>query len=445
MELLAPPDIPSRGTVSVELPLRIPREGIARNELLQQYQSAIHTPSPESKALQNELQSWSGLLARTDWFSLEYTPTSAAVLKSRSVRVSDAETPRHILRSCVEIIEPLSRYSAGWCDSLATLAPSGLRRPVSTAVREAQRFGARAVRSDMSQTDPQVQMSRHTVRQFLVTPATRHRHDERVAVDAYLTKVALLVEKGVTGKTTLTEAETSTLTELGTRLIDHGAQPADRPGEEEVAGFRRTAVAFLNRVVETHFADGGHRHEHMAEAFERVVTTYVNRQCLGKPLEGTEHYLKLRLAAVQIDEWRRERRRRSGEHSLVAGQDSGSARADDRAEDTAAPNSAVGAHEVVSTAIQMIDADSTLYVDGQLCWEGVMATTMLAGGLGVDPDATQSELSNALVERWTADRPRDSRSTSARAAAMDALLLARTAVNRALRSLDIDFGRGATS
>lgn len=446
MERLVPPEIPPPDRTLAELDPIVPAGGITRNDVLAQYRRAMREPLPESKTLTGALRGWSGALATRQWFGGRYTPTGALVMRSPKVCLDDADTTHSVVTACVEVVEPLSRYTAGWCDSLDSLSPKGLGNPVGTAVREARRFAEQRVRAAMTEQEPTVHDSWESVAAFVAEPSTRHMVDEQIALNAFVTKIVLLIDKGVTGKHTLTEAETGLLGELGDQIINElGAVPDEPVTPERLAELRAQAIEFLERVVAERFAGARYKHDHMPEAFERVVTTYINRLRVGKPLEGTEFYLKLRLGAVRVDEWRRLDRLRRKERDLVAGDDPDSGRAGDRIEDSTAPSSSIEAGDLLGSARAKIAADPSNRDGGTLSWEAKMALSILDGGSDTEQMPTQRDLRAFVADRWNTEQPNDSRSSSGQAAAMHVLLLMETAVNQARRDLDAEFGTGEAS
>lgn len=442
MESLVPPSLDADDSASI-VELSVSREGMTRDELLKQFQGVMSVPHPESKALTNEIRAWSGALGSKAWFAQHYNATTALLLTRTKVRVGEAETLRDAVRSCVELVAPLSRYSAGWATSLDPLRPRGV--PV-VAVREAQRAAARDVRRDMIASVPPVHSTMETLRAFFAYPQERHPRDEYVTLCGYVTRIARAVETGGPAKQPLTEEQRQLLADLVMAVGDErGATPRRQPTEKELAGLRRQAVAFLREVVREQFVDGGYDQELMAEAFERVVRTYVNRLILGKPLEGTEYYLKLRLSAVRIDAWRAEQRKRKNEGSFVAGADRGSSRADDRIEDTTAPESDVDVVGVLMAAAAMIEADELNRIAGQLNWEATMACALLRQDLLTSDAPTRHDLQEAVAAAWAAGAPQNAISASSKAAVMRVLLLMRTSATRARKALNDEFDEGAAS
>ncbi|MFT4127078.1 MAG: hypothetical protein QM662_12730 [Gordonia sp. (in: high G+C Gram-positive bacteria)] len=390
----------------------------------------MHPPLPDSKALGGELLSFSGTLGQRSWVGQQYSPTAALILGRPSVPIADPATVVEVIRAITDVVDPLSRYTAGWCDSLAALRPPRLRNPVATAVREAQRSGVRAVRRDMTGGPAPVHRTATSVHQFLAHPQARHRHDEMIALNAFVTKVARLVADGRTGSTLLTRDELQILTRLSAELIEAaGATPARPPTEDQLAEYRRIARAVLDRVVREQFTGAKYPREYLSEAYARVLTTYVNRLARGQSLDGTDFYLRLRLRAVEIDEWRREVRR--GRHESASGPAERGPADTENTGDTATDDGAL--RTILTTAISIIATDPAHTVDGRLSWEAAMAISLLENHRdhGRHPNPVET-----VIAAWDAQRPTTSRSPSARAAAMAVQLLMRTAINLATRRHD---------
>ncbi len=392
----------------------------------------MREPLPDGKVLGDELRAWAGALGAKSWVPQRYSPTAAVLARNRRVRVADPVLVGGFGDMCRETIAPLGYYSAGWCTSLAPLAPSGLRKPIGTAVREARRVAARRVRGAMVEASPPVHESFDTVDAFVQNPTVRAYEDEKVALDAFVTAVARLLDTGVAGATVLTPADTTLLAELGERVVnDFGATPAEPLTAARRVELREIAVEFARRVVDEQFTGKELAEEHMSEAFERVVTTYVNRLHRGKTLEGTEFYLRLRLDAVRIDEWRRNSARHRHEGRLILDGDPDGGRADDRIEADPTP-STTGSGDLVAEAAKIISEDKSHRIDGRLYWEARTAIRLLTTDLDV---GTQGDLRRVISDLWCSEQPVDARSGSSGAAEMDVLLTLQTASRRARHAL----------
>ncbi len=433
MSRLAPPDISGDPGPGADFLPVVPPEGIDRVGYMSQYRRAIRSPISDMHTLTGELHGWCGALGRKAWFGERYCATSALMARSRQVRIADAETIANFGEACHDAVAPLSRYTAGWFTSLADVTPVGLRKPIGVAVREARRAAARSVRRSLAAT-PAVHESFATVRDFALGPGKRTDADEVIALDTFATAIAKLVHRGFTGDHVLTDADRADLADLGDRVMtEFGAVPDEPLSDRRRDELRGVAVEFLNRVIAERFGNRAFDPDHLAEAYERVVTTYVNRLHAGKALEGTEFYLLVRLDAVRIDEWRRGTIRRRRQTHLVTGDDQGSARADDRLEDTTAPSDS-GPDDLLRVAATLIGQDRASRVDGELCWEARTAMALLTAGL--DLDGSQQVLRETISGRWQAEQPGDSRSQASSAAEMTVLLMMQTAVTRARRVFD---------
>lgn len=446
MQTLVPPSIDVvDDSAALDFVPHIPREGIGRDQLLDQFMRAMPRPRPDGGALKQELRSWSGNLGRTNWFGQVYSPTAGLLMKRRRERISDDPTIGTILRSVAELVAPLSRYSAGWGESLAALRPSGV--PV-VCVREAQRYAVRAVRKEMTDRPAAVHAEVVTLRGFLVRPEARHTRDAHIALCAYSEVLARAADTARITLQTDGDSERDRLTEFLSELAEHLGEPLRREwSAAEMEDFRKRAVAFLSDVVADHFSDKKFDPELMTEAFERVVTTYVNRLRIGKSLSGTEHYLGLRMSAVQMDKWRREGAMQKRETRLVTGDQTGSSRADDRIEGC---DSASNDHEnasILVSAVRILEEDPANHLGRTLDWETSTAAAILRGG--DDPRwsraQTHNDLRRMILAVWESGRPERARSSSASAGAMRVLLLMQSAIDRARRELDQTFGEGESA
>lgn len=410
MNRLAPPPI-RRGAPPAEA-LSIPAGGVQRNEVLAWWRTGMVEPLPDGKALTDELRAWSGALARRGWFAERYGPTPALLLRSPKVRSDHVEDWNTVAQTCADLIEPLSRYSAGWCNSLGELRPAGLAAPVATGIREHQRQACRVVRNDMCAPGEVIE-TEDAAKDFVEEPVPRYEIDAATAVSVYARGLRRILDERRSQSHVLDGGEAQLLAGHLDRVIsEFGVDLPAGPTAEEMERHVDDATAFLRPILENHYARAGGRDaDHLAEAYARVHKTYVNRLAKGLPLEGTEGYLALRMKAVAIDAWRRERRRtRSEQEAWVEGNDAGSGPVDD------------DGSSVVAAAARLLDSESK-------CWEVQIAQQILTGHFA--GDITDSPALRATIEsHWTNDQPPDSRSSSAGAAAMDVLLLMRSAIGR---------------
>lgn len=411
MNRLAPP--PMRRGVPPAESLSIPIGGIQRNAMLTWWRNGMAEPLPDGKALTDELRAWSGALARRGWFAESYGPTPALLLRSPRVRSDQAADWNTVAQTCADLIEPLSRYTAGWCNSLGELRPAGLAAPVATGIREHQRQACRVVRGEMCAPDGVIE-TEPTATDFVADPAPRHDIDTASAVSVYARGLRRILGEGRAQTHILDEAEAQLLTQHLDRVIaDFGVELAAEPTAEEMARHAGDATAFLQPIIEGHYARAGGRDaDNLAEAYARVHKTYVNRLAKGLPLEGTEGYLALRIKAVTIDAWRREHRRTAGERAAwEEGHDAPPGPLDD------------GGHSVVAAAARELASENG-------CWEVRIAQQILTSQFA--GDVTDSAALRSTIEsHWMNEQPSDSRSASAAAAAMGVLLLMRSAIGRA--------------
>ncbi|WP_157139184.1 hypothetical protein [Gordonia alkanivorans] len=443
MSRLVPPLIPPGAQPAIVVVV-VPLSGVSRDEYLKQYQRSMREPLPESKSLQGELCGWSGALGKRRWVGERYSPSVALLMCSRRVEVADLDTIDRLGAVCRDTIGPLSCYSAGWYSSLAPLVPSGLRRSIGAAVREARRAAVRKVRGAMVRSEPSVDESFDTVQNFVETPISRAGVDEKVALDGFVSAIVRLLDAGAAGSTILTEEETTVLAELGERVVDDfGAEPEEPLTAERRAELRTTAITFVERVIADRVKGKDRSDPRLSEAFERVVTTYVNRLHRGKPLEGTEYYLKLRLDAVRLDEKRRTAVRRLHERRLIVADDPDRSQADDRVENTPDP-AADAANELLAVIAATIAEDPDQQIDGKLCWEGRTAITLLTIGGTLDI-ASPGEVRRVAAQLWRSEQPADARSESAMKAGMNVYLTLETAGRRARRSLADTLDAGVVS
>ncbi|MGW0039416.1 hypothetical protein [Gordonia sp. NPDC003376] len=439
LERLVPPAVMPRDAPPLPVTVVMPPEGIGRDDILAGYRSVMPEPLPDGKPLKNEMHAWSGAVGAMPWCAGRYSATAAQVLRSPRILVGDRATVDRIVDVCGAAVDPLSRYSAGWCGSVAPLVPRGMRGRLGGAIRNARRAIPCRIRRAMTGAPPTVHTSPEDLEGFLDDPTARHDDDAQVALDTFVTQIDVLVERGRIGEEVLSESERSLLLELAEQVIDElGAVREERLTAERVAELRPAAVEFLERVLKDQFADRRCRADHMSEAFERVVTTYVNRLHQGKSLAGTEYYLRMRLAAVRVDEWRREEVRRRHTTRFVAGADVGSARADDRVEDGTAPDalsSVVGGGGYLGIVLGNIDDNDLYRVGGEPCWEARVARDLLSiRGLTV-LDAGPGEPVAEVLRRWGSERPTTARSPSPEAAAMAVQLIIRTAIDHVRRMI----------
>lgn len=409
MNQLTPPLV-RRGAPPAKA-LSIPAGGIQRNVVLAWWRTGMAEPLPDSKALTDELRAWSSALARRGWFAERCGPTPALLLRSPKIRSDQVADWNSVAHACADLIEPLSRYSAGWCNSLGELRPAGLTAPVATGIREHQRQACRVVRTEMCAPDGVIETD-SAATGFIENSRPRHDIDADTALSVYARGLRRIIGEGRAHSHALGGVEAWVLAQhLDQVVTDFGVDLRTEPTAEELERHASAATTFLRPIVEQHYARVGERGvDNLAEAYARVHKTYVNRLAKGLPLEGTEGYLALRMKAVAIDARRREYRRVHSEQAAWAeGHD-------------AEPDPLDDGSSVVAAAARVLDSESA-------CWEVRIAQQILTGHFA--GDVTDSMVLRASIEsHWTNDQPSDSRSASSTAAAMDVLLLMRSAIGR---------------
>ena len=435
MGRLDPPLLPDREAVLTAAELAVPPEGLGRNEVLENWQERMPAPVPRAETLELELRGWSGNLGARPWVKAFYGDTSAMVMRKPSIRITDLPVWTSVLDACTDHVDPLSRYTAGWSISLESLRPPGLRNDLLTPIREGERIAARKVRASMVNDDGVIESS-DTTERFHQDPSLRHPIDEKVALRTYLAELRKILTVGTVGrskKRPLDEDEESLVADLfGGVADDSGVVLDDGPDEETVESYRRRATEFLNRVVRERFRLEKANRELISEAYARLHTSYVNRQRFGKPLEGTEHWLHLRLDAVRADQARRLSDRSGTELPLQLNDDPDSHRSDDRTDDPATA-AAISDHDaVMRTAVEHLRDNPDLWVGSDLIWEAATATRLLAGDDEVVRPSPM-KLRAYLVGKWDEEKPGNSRSPSAAAAATYTVLLMRTALTAVSR------------
>lgn len=429
---LVPPEIRAGSQFAAFEP-EIPAIGIDRDDYLGQYRRSIPKPLPEGKTLDGELRGWAGSLGARKWVGERYTPTVALVTRSPKVRVDDPETIGELGRACREVIAPLGCYSAGWFSSLAALVPRGLRKPVSLAVREYRREAARKVRDNMITSEPPVIESFTAVRAFSRSGTGRAAVDEQAALDGFVSGIVRLLDAGTVGSSILAEDETLVLAELGERVVNDFGAVADEPlTARRHAELREVATSFAEAVIADRLPEKDRTDPHLAEAFERVVTTYVNRLHRGKSLVGTEYYVKLRLDAVRIDEIRRASVRRRHETEMIVAVKRRSGTAERTGEDP--DEGSTNARRLFSAAARIIAEDPRLRVDGRPDWEARTAIELLTNAGNLDIGSSR-QVRSLVADLWYAEQPTDARSDSSTAAGAHVWLIMQTASTRARRSI----------
>ena len=149
MERLEPPVIPApEPPPSIERFIVGP-EGIGRNELLKQWRGHMVMPRPTAGKLPDELHGWAGKLGACDWFGPAYHPSLTVFMRKQRLPIADRAILAAGLAACADLVEPLSRYSVDWCDTLMVLNPVGWPKDVLLAVREGARKAPGTVRESM--------------------------------------------------------------------------------------------------------------------------------------------------------------------------------------------------------------------------------------------------------------------------------------------------------
>jgi hypothetical protein len=422
---LAPPELRRSATLPGAEEIVLPPEGQRRDVALKQWLQRMPPPKPGTKELDGELKSWAGTVGKRKWVAERYGPTAALLLRSRSVDSADPEQWAAVFVACAELIEPLSRYTAGWSDSVHTTQPQGLPARISTPLREIARRVPKAVRVSMARENADaVIATADSADDFIDHPHRRHPQDARTAVLTYGVKVRALLTSGLPGSRDVRERAAE-------RIRDHLAAllseldvdlPPEPTGAERTAADQE-AFRFLDRIVATKFAnlnEADPRYEHFAEAHTSLLTTYRNRLLAGLSLEGTENYIHLRLRSVKIDTWRR--KSREGPHENL---DRGATNA--AAVSDPVPTESNAHVEQVRRAARSIAADPTLRTPaGEPYWEARTAAGILLGAIALNVD----DLKNEIAAIWDEQAPVDSRSRSAGQAAQDVRLIMKAALER---------------
>jgi hypothetical protein len=358
------------------------------------------------------------------------------VMRKPSIRITGLSVWTSVIDACTDHVDPLSRYTAGWSISLESLRPTGMKNDLLTPIREGERIAARKVRASMVNGGGVIESSESAER-FHQDPSHRHQTDEKVVLRTYLAELRKILTAGTVGRSKrrpLDESEETLVADLFGDVADaSGIVIDDGPDEDTIDLYRQRATEFLNRLVRERFRlDKGNR-ELVSEAYVRLHTSYVNRQRFGKPLEGTEHWLHLRLDAVRADKARRLGEQSGTELPLQLNDDPDTYRSDDRTDDpaTAAASSDHGA--VMRAAAEHLRTNLSLWVGSDLIWEAATAALLLSGSDESRP-SSPAKLKSYLVGKWDEEKPDHSRSPSAAAAATYTVLLMRTALTTVTRS-----------
>lgn len=430
MKQLVPPVLPEPS--DDRLTIVAPESGIDRAAFLKSWRDQMRLPKPDSKCLANDMNAWSTAVIGAEWFSRRYSPTARALLAKPKVVVADYRIIDEAEIVCGELVEPLSRYSAGWVKSLAVFRPGGLSNPVTSAIREAQRYGATRVRVGMTRGDDPVLRSAASADDFLRRPQTRHRCDQQTALDGFVSKLGeTILRAGNRPQGSGSDDQTELMRCQQRRAIEeYGAAQRIALTDEQREANRQQAVAFLDPVLNDLVKQHRYQQKYLSQAYESVLRTYLNRLASGRQLDGTEHFLRLRLTAVRIDEWRSQQAKRKRESPFVMNQD-GAGHSDDRMDLPPDADSA-GLDDLVTRTIELINTDPRQQLNNQLSWEAAMAIELLSGkALELE---NVDEVTAYIEKAWRERRPTHGRSVAAAQAAMDVMLLLRTATNRAMRS-----------
>ena len=141
----------------------------------------------------------------------------------------------------------------------------------------------------------------------------------------------------------------------------------------------------------------------------------------------------MRLESIRQEKGRLAAIRDKYEQPLNMDGDPDTIRAHDGADDPATSNSEIyRARALIELAVQVLLNDPGLVFDGNQLWEADLAIAILRGDVSPGKASSQ-QLSRFIQEAWETEHPANSRSRTARAAAMDVTLLMRTAISTAQR------------
>ncbi|GAC50391.1 hypothetical protein GOACH_24_00120 [Gordonia aichiensis NBRC 108223] len=423
---------PIETELSIDL-LDIPAEGLSRNRMLEQWYRKMSPPPPEKKVTDNELRAWSGTLGSSTWFRVVYGDTTGLVMCEPKVRFSDAKTWENAIEACRETVEPLTRYTGGWASAFGRIRPPRLPGNVATAIRNYERGTPAAVRRGLVGPSGIMQTASHTTA-FISDQSSRAETDIRTAGQFYVDGLATLVSAARVGDAELDDATCRRLAEhLAEVLAALDVESTEDPAADVSDAQRSAATDFLNSVITNGLPIRKADLDNLAEAYVRVHKTYVNRLRHGKPLEGTEGYLRMRLESIRQEKGRLAAIRDKHEQPLNVDGDPNTIRAHDGADDPATSKSEIyRARALVELAVQVLLNDPGLVLDGNRLWEADLAIAILRGDVSPG-EASSQQLSRFIQEAWETERPANSRSRTGRASAMDVTLLMRTAISTAQR------------
>ncbi|HMS75894.1 hypothetical protein [Gordonia sp. (in: high G+C Gram-positive bacteria)] len=433
MERLEPPVIPAP-----EPPPSIDRfivgpEGIGRNELLKQWRGQMTMPRPTAGKLPDELHGWAGKLGACDWFGPAYYPSLTVFMRKQRLPVADRATLTAGLAACADLVEPLSRYSVGWCDTLMVLNPVGWPKDVLLAVREGARKAPGAVRELMVVDG--VIATQNSAGDFVRDQTRRHRQDTRTSLQAYLHHLRRIRLTGNGIPRELADDEKATLSERFSSLVrDYGVEPADELSENELAELRRLAKEFLDAIIDKQVVERERNSPLAGEAYERVLTTYVNRLSKGMTLAGTEWMFRSRIEDARKDKYIRHSKQLEHETPLTQRDDPDDSGTRDNAVAVAPPAQAEPT-DMMSIAADFVRTDpaARLSSSGELCWEASLAIDFL---LGRTTSASGPRLFRREIQSlWSPDIAAECRFSTAAGAAGYVAALIEGAVNRAIREL----------
>ncbi|WP_345314418.1 hypothetical protein [Gordonia alkaliphila] len=419
-----PPVVPVLVEHAAEVDLVIPLEGIGRNAILTAYFRSMPKPMPDRKIVKEHLLSWAGKLGAAKWFRDEY-PRTGTILRDRNVRVQEPQTAQ-VIELCAEYIDPLARYSAGWVNSLAALKPSGLRRDVSNALRDASRLAAGAVRTAMA-NPPSVQASAASLTSFLEDQSGRHEADEQTALNAYVTKLVSVLGDGHGYGVTLSPEESEAVAKHRDMLTELGARDT-AVDEATLRKLRSEIKKALEAVVESDARL--QRHPDVGIAFESILTTCVNHRLNGRAVRAIRPSDFLRrikgrgVSALKMREGELPDEERVAGPSLGVPGEPGAAQI-------------VGLGDLLALAIADLDSDEELRLGDALCWEAEFVRSELLAELGGEHhgDVGRKLFRVRTREAWTAEQPKNSRNRAAAAAVIDCEALMRGLIARAQRRL----------
>lgn len=176
---------------------------VTRNDLLMAWRDATARPMPESKSYSDQLKSWSGQVGRRPWAG-DLHPTAPTLLTRAQMASAEADGWNAVSALCAELIDPLSRYTAGWAVSLLNYRVKPLPHKVIDVVRTLIRKVPPVVQAAMLDPADDVLATEATVRAFLADQSSRHATDGQTALDCYtrhlgdLLRGDLLERKGIT-------------------------------------------------------------------------------------------------------------------------------------------------------------------------------------------------------------------------------------------------------